>query len=368
MSEGADVLVVGAGVVGLAIARRLALDGAVVAVAEAADAPGTGISSRSSEVVHAGLYYPTGSLKARLCVAGRRALYPYCEARGVPYRRCGKLVVAVGATEVPALEALHEQARTNGVADVRWLDAHAARGLEPGVRCEAALWSPSTGIVDSHGLVRALASDLRTLGGALALRSPVGGARRRGRRWVAQVAGAPFECSTLIGSAGLGAWDLARTIDGMPAGAIPPRHLAKGTYFGLSGPAPFGHLVYPLPIVGGLGIHATLDLGGRVRFGPDVQWVEAEDYAPDPARAAAFYDAVRRYWPALPDGALVPDYAGIRPKLHGPGDARPDFRIDGPEVHGMEGLVCLFGIESPGLTAALAIAEEVAVRAARMPA
>lgn len=353
---------IGAGVVGLAVARALALRGHETLVLEAEDAIGTGTSSRNSEVIHAGIYYPPGSMKAELCVRGKHLLYAYCEARNIEHRRCGKLIVAAGEEEFAALERILAAARANGVTDLRWLDAAEAKAMEPALRCVTALLSPSTGIVDSHGLMLALQADLEDAGGMVVLRAPV----RRGRcgpRGILLEAGADepieLEARIVVNSAGLRAQSLARCIDGIPPPTIPASAYAKGNYYVLQGKAPFRHLVYPVPEPGGLGVHLTLDLAGQARFGPDVEWVEKLDYTVDPRRADRFYRAIRAYWPGLPDGALHPGYAGIRPKLGGPG-AATDFLIQGPRAHGVRGLINLYGIESPGLTAALAIAEEVA--------
>jgi L-2-hydroxyglutarate oxidase LhgO len=360
-----DCVVIGAGVVGLALARQLARAGREVVVLEAEDRIGTGISSRNSEVVHAGIYYPKDSLKARLCVAGNRALYAFCKAHGVNHRRCGKLIVATDPTQLAALRHLRDRAEANGVVDLQWLDEGEARRLESRLHCEAALLSPSTGIVDSHGLMRALCMEAESAGAAIVLKSPVRGGRRTRAGLEIEVGGA--EPMTLLAGrvyncAGLGAIALARAFEGIRPESLPPlpRQFAKGCYFSLSGAAPFSRLVYPIPSEGGLGVHLTLDLGGQARFGPDVQWVDREDYDVDPRRAEGFYAEVRRYWPALPDGALQPAYAGIRPKLHGPGEPAPDFLIQREDTHGLPGLVNLLGIESPGLTACLALAEEAA--------
>ncbi|HVZ74030.1 MAG TPA: NAD(P)/FAD-dependent oxidoreductase [Polyangia bacterium] len=363
-----DVAVIGAGVVGLATARALARAGRDVLVLEATAAIGTGVTARNSEVIHAGLYYATGSLKARLCVAGRRALYDYCAARGVGHRRLGKLVVAASDAEVATLDAYLAQGRANGVDDLRLLDGGEARALEPALTCAGALLSPSTGIVDVHGLVRALDADARAAGADVALAAPVVGGAVEGDGLTLRVGGsapATLRCRAVVDAAGLDAQAVARSIVGLDARTIPPRHLAKGHYFTLRGSSPFARLVYPVADAGGLGVHLTLDLAGQPRFGPDVAWVDAVDYAFDEARAPAFYAAVRRYWPALPDGALQPGYTGIRPKIVGPGAPAADFMIQGHESHDVPGLVCLYGIESPGLTASLAIADEVAQRLAR---
>lgn len=361
--ERVDCVVIGAGVVGLALARTLALRGREVVVLEAEDRIGTGISSRNSEVIHAGIYYPTGSLKARLCVAGNRALYAFCAARGVAHRRCGKLIVAKDAGEVEALTDILAQAQANGVADLQWLAAAEAQALEPRLRCAAALRSPSTGIIDSHGLMRALRQDAEEHGAAVVLKSPVLGGRATAAGLEVQVGGADpmtLLADRVYNTAGLGAQTVARGFEGITPDSVPGLHLAKGNYYSLSGAAPFSHLVYPVPSHGGLGVHLTLDLGGQARFGPDVEWLERENYDVDPRRADGFYAAIRTYWPDLAEGALQPAYAGIRPKLHGPGESAPDFLIQREAAHGVPGLVNLFGIESPGLTACLTLAEAVA--------
>ncbi|MBF0372000.1 MAG: NAD(P)/FAD-dependent oxidoreductase [Alphaproteobacteria bacterium] len=362
-SESIECAVIGAGVVGLAVARALALAGREVVVLEAADAIGTGISSRNSEVIHAGIYYPAGGLKARLCVAGRRALVPYCREHGVPHRMLGKLIVATSAAETELLPALMAKAAANGVDDLRLLSAAEARALEPDLACTAAVLSPSTGIVDSHALMLSYLGEAESRGASLALRAPVIGGRVADDGIHLDVGGAdPMElvCRAVVDSAGLGAWAVARSIKGVPPASIPPGHLCKGNYFALTGKRPFAHLVYPVPEAAGLGTHFTLDMGGQGRFGPDVEWVADEDYTVDARRADAFYGAIRRYWPGLPDDALVPAYAGIRPKLQAPGEPARDFLIEGPSQHGVPGWVALYGIESPGLTASPAIADMVA--------
>jgi L-2-hydroxyglutarate oxidase LhgO len=355
-----DVAVIGAGAVGLAIARALARDGHEVLVLEAADTFGTGASSRNSEVIHAGIYYPPGSLKARLCVEGRLRLYEFCARFGIAHRRCGKLLVAATSAQISRLAEIDATARSNGV-DLAALDRAGARSLEPQLACEAALHSPHTGILDTHAYLLALLGQAEAHGAACAYGSRVTHMEAGGDGVSIAVNGGPpaLLASLVVNAAGLGAPALARATEGFPADRIPRSYLAKGSYFALAGRSPFERLIYPLPEPGGLGVHLTLDLAGRARFGPDVQWIDAPDYAVDPQRAAAFYPAIRSYWPALPDGALRPAYAGIRPKICGPGEPAADFRIDGPEAHGAP-MVHLFGIESPGLTASLAIAEHVA--------
>lgn len=367
-----DAVVVGAGVVGLAVGRALARSGRETLVLERETAIGQGVSSRNSEVIHAGLYYPAGSLKARLCVRGKELLYAFCASHGVAHSRCGKLVVATDAAQLPGLQALQTKAAANGVHDLRWLSREEAQALEPALRCEAALLSPSTGIVDSHGLMLALQGDLEAAGGAVGLGSEVLGLRATPEGQVLRVRAGGEEMEVLAGlvvnAAGLWAPWLAARSEGLDAAHVPRAHYSKGCYFALAGRAPFGRLVYPLPQDAWLGVHLTLDLGGQARFGPDAQWLdnvadpEALDYQVDPARAEGFYADVRRYWPALPDGALQPAYSGVRPKIHGPGEPAPDFRIDGPAQHSVPGLVNLLGIESPGLTSSLAIADEVMAR------
>ncbi len=356
-------VVAGAGVVGLAIARHMARAGYEVVVLEAEGAIGTGTSSRNSEVIHAGIYYPTGSERAALCVAGRDMLYRFCAERGIEHRRTGKLIVATDPGQNPRLDAIAAQAAANGVDDLRRLTAAEARALEPELSCTAALLSPSTGIIDSHGLMLALQGEAEEHGAAIAFHSPLTAARITDDGIVLEVGGAEpstLQTGILINAAGHGAWGVARATQGLPEGRVPPRHLAKGNYFALGqGRSPFSRLVYPVPEDGGLGVHLTLDLGGQARFGPDVQWCDSLEYTVDPARGERFYDSIRRYWPGLPDGALVPAYCGIRPKLTGPGQPAADFVIQGPADHGIPGLVNLFGIESPGLTACLAFAARV---------
>ena len=362
-----DILVIGAGVVGLAVARTLALRGHETIVAEAAGGIGTGVSSRNSEVMHGGMYYPAGSLRARHCVEGRRRLVAFCESHGVAFRICGKLIVATADSEVSAIEGLCAKGRANGVEGLALLDRVEAVRLEPNLACEAALHSPETGIVDSHALMLALQGDIEDAGGVLALRTPVAGLARVGERWRVRFGrdGADtLDVDAVVNAAGLDAQDIARRTEGYPVEDVPRQVLAKGSYFGCLGKPAFARLIYPAPMDGGLGVHLTLDLAGRMRFGPDVEWIDAIDYQVDPGRADGFVAAIRRYWPGLPDGCLTPDYAGIRPKLTGPGEPARDFRIDGPAEHGFPGLVHLFGIESPGLTSALSLAEDVADRLA----
>ncbi|WP_336809833.1 NAD(P)/FAD-dependent oxidoreductase [Bosea sp. MMO-172] len=358
-----DCLVIGAGVVGLAVARELALAGREVVIAEATEGIGTQTSARNSEVIHAGIYYPPGSLKARVCVAGRELLYRYLGERGLPHKACGKLIVATSEAQKPALETIMTRAKASGVDTLRWLSSAEAKAMEPEVRCEIALLSPETGVVDSHALMLSLLGECEAAGGSLALNTPITGWRREADGFSVDFGGddpATYSVRTMVNSAGHGAPKLLGLLDGFPPEHVPVQHYAKGNYFALTGKQPFRHLVYPVPEAAGLGIHATIDMGGRVKFGPDVEWVEHDqDLVVDPARAEKFYAAIRTYWPALPDGALVADYAGIRPKLHGPSEPMPDFRIDGPEVHGVPDLVNLLGIESPGLTSSLAIAEMV---------
>ena len=357
-----ECVVIGAGVIGLAIARRLALAGREVIVLEAAEGIGTVTSSRNSEVIHAGIYYPAGSLMARMCVRGKRALYEYCGEHGIPHRNCGKLIVATTPNETTKLQSIRAHAEANGVADLQTLDAAAARALEPALNCDAALLSPSTGIIDSHAYMLALRGEAEDAGAAFAFHTPLLGARAHEGRIELDAGGntpMSLECRLLINAAGLGASAVARSINGMPIDLIPPAYLAKGNYFSCSARAPFSHLIYPVPEPGGLGVHLTLDMAGQARFGPDVEWVDTIDYAVDPARAERFYPAIRRYWPTLPDGALMPSYSGMRPKIVPPAIAVQDFLIQGPDDHGIGGLINLFGIESPGLTSSLAIADYV---------
>ena len=362
MSTRVDCVVIGAGVIGLACARVLARAGHEVLILEAADTFGTGISSRSSEVIHAGLYYPAGSLRARLCRPGRDALYAWCAERHIPHQRVGKLVVATSAAQLPVLDKISRQARDNGVTGLQRLDGAEARALEPALHCVGALLSPDTGIVDSHALMLSLLADAQAAGAVLATHAPVASMECGLDGHLLEVSGADpmrLHAKRVINAAGLGALPLARRTRGFPARLVPTARYARGNYFALQGRSPFTRLIYPVPESAGLGVHLTLDLGGQARFGPDVEWVDTPDYQVDPARAEAFYPAVRRYWPGLPDGALTPAYAGIRPKIHGPGEPAADFMLLGPASHGVPGLVQLFGIESPGLTSCLALADAV---------
>ena len=368
--EQVDAVVMGAGVVGLAVARSLALAGREVMVLESENAIGTGTSARNSEVIHAGIYYPAGSLKARLCVQGKQLLYAYCAERGVAHRQLGKLIVATSPEQVQALEGILSKAAANGVHDLQKLSAAEAIALEPALACEAALLSPSSGIVDSHGFMLALQGDMENAGGLLALLSPVQhiGLRQGTASHPMRVQtqdGTELACRVLVNAAGLSAVPMARAMAGLNPDLLPQAHYAKGNYFTLAGQAPFSHLIYPVPEAAGLGVHLTLDLGGQAKFGPDVQWVsDPADLQVDPSRGDAFYAEVRKYWPALADGALLPGYAGIRPKINAPSEASADFLIQGPAEHGVPGLVNLLGIESPGLTSSLAIAQEVGRRLA----
>ncbi|MBA4775108.1 MULTISPECIES: NAD(P)/FAD-dependent oxidoreductase [Agrobacterium] len=360
-----DAIIIGAGVIGLATARELAIRGLSAIILESGKEFGSATSSRNSEVIHAGLYYPTGSLKARLCVEGKERLYAFCQSHSVSHRRCGKLIVATRDEEVAMLAALREKGIANGCDDLELVDARQALLLEPALACVAALISPSTGIIDSHGYMLALLGDAQDHGAALALNAPFEKAEVIRDGFRIHVGGAEptsLTCRLLVNSAGLVAPMVARKIEGVPDEVIPQARFAKGSYFSLAGKSPFSRLIYPAPHTHGLGVHLTLDLAGQTRFGPDVEWVDTVDYAVDPRRMEGFGDAIRRYWPGLPDHALIPAYSGIRPKISGPDEPAMDFRIDGAETHGLAGLVNLFGIESPGLTASLAIAGEVAAR------
>jgi L-2-hydroxyglutarate oxidase LhgO len=362
--ESVDCVVVGAGAVGLACARALAMAGREVVIVESEDAFGTATSARNSEVIHAGIYYPTGSLRAELCVRGKALLYAFCASHGVNHRRCGKLIVAQDDAEHTQLKIIDARAHANGVPDLQWLTSEEAQVLEPQLRCRGALLSPSTGIVDSHGLMLALLGEAESHGAMLALRSPVERAVVASGGIELLVGGETatrLQARAVVNSAGHGAPVLAAATEGLAREHVPPRYFAKGCYFTLAGTAPFSRLVYPAPGESGhLGVHLTLDLGGQARFGPSFRWVDGLDYTVDESEVDHFYGEVRRYWPGLKDGALQPGYTGVRPKIRGPGEPAQDFRIEGPSAHGVPGLVNLFGIESPGLTASLAIAERVA--------
>lgn len=366
--EQVDVVVIGAGVVGLAVARALALAGREVVVLEQERLVGSHTSARNSEVIHAGIYYPTGSLKARLCVSGKQQLYRYCAERGVEHRRLGKIIVATRDDDLPALAKIREHAANNGVTDLQPLTAAEVHALEPKVTAVAGLFSPSTGIIDSHGLMTALRIDAEQRGATVALASPVLEGKVHERGIELSIGGEQATrvlCKTVVNSAGLWAPLVARKIAGIPAASVPEAYFAKGHYFTLAGKSPFKHLVYPVPVPGGLGTHVTLDLAGQVRFGPDVSWLEGVDYSFDASRVGSFYDSIRLYYPELADDALVPGYTGIRPKLGPAGSPNADFVVHGPSVHGVPGLVNLYGIESPGLTASLALADLVREELAR---
>ena len=355
-----DCVVAGAGVVGLAVARALALAGREVLVLDAAEGIGTETSSRNSEVIHAGIYYPAGSLMARACVAGKHALYAYCRERGIPHANCGKLIVATDAAEAERLGSIQARAAANGVPDLTLLSRAEALALEPALHCTAALLSPSTGIIDSHAFMLSLQGDAENAGAIFVFHAPVTGGRVTDQGIEITVGGAEpmaLRCRSFVNSAGLHAPKLARSLAGMPSQLIPREYFAKGNYFTLTGRNPFSRLIYPVPVPGGLGTHLTIDLGGQARFGPDVEWVDGLDYEVDPRRGDSFYAAIRRYWPDLRDGALAPGYSGIRPKIVPPGAPGQDFTLAGPRAHGVPGLLHMFGIESPGLTASLALAE-----------
>jgi L-2-hydroxyglutarate oxidase LhgO len=362
MSERVDCVVIGAGVVGLAAARELALAGREVIVLEAEESIGNHTSSRNSEVIHAGIYYPKDSLKARLCVQGKQLLYPYCRERGIPFDNCGKVLVAGSEAEIPAVLGYITRAEANGVHDLRRISLDELRHLEPAVSAVAAVFSPSTGIIDSHAFMLALQGDLESSGGAVAFLSPVLGGEVQDEGIALRVGGSePMEltCDVLVNSAGLSAPQIARSIAGVPQASIPPQYFAKGHYYTMSGKSPFRRLVYPVAGHGFLGVHVTVDLGGQARFGPDIEWIDRIDYSFNNAREPLFYQAIRQYYPALKDGALQPGYTGIRPKISGPQEPAADFVIQGLKEHGVAGLVNLYGIESPGLTASLAIGREV---------
>lgn len=363
MPEKIDCAVIGAGVVGLAVARKLAMSGREVVVLEAEEHFGIHTSSRNSEVMHAGIYYPTGSLKARLCFAGRNALYRYCTEHAVNHRRIGKVIVACDDSELAGLEKYRRQAEVNGCDDLRMLGADELAAIEPEVRCVAGFLSPSTGIIDAHGLMLAYLGDAEAHGGALALASPVLSGKVTADGVLLEVGGKEsmtLLCRSVVNSAGFNAQAVSRSMSGVPEATIPPTYYAIGHYYTLSGKAPFSRLIYPVARQDWLGVHVTIDLGGQVKFGPDFAWIDRIDYRFDASREQAFYTAIRRYYPGLKDGALQPGYTGIRPKIHGPGEPAPDFVIQGPRDHGVPGLVNLYGIESPGLTSSLTIADYVA--------
>jgi L-2-hydroxyglutarate oxidase LhgO len=361
-----DAMVVGAGAVGLSCGRALSKRGLTVLVLEAQNHIGQGVSSRNSEVIHGGLYYPTGSLKARLCVQGRRALYAYLDSHKIDYRKCGKLVVATTPDEIPLIEAVFQQATTNGVEGLEHLSGAQARALEPALNAHAAVLSPESGVFASHDYMLSLQGEIEDAGGSVVVATPLERAEPLpggGFRITAGgEGGASFTTQVLVTAPGLQAQAVAARIEGFPAARIPTGHFGKGVYFRLTGKAPFDRLIYPPPIPGALGTHYRKDLGGQAVFGPDLEYVETEDYSVDPSRADVFAAYIRRFWPGLPDGALTPDYAGIRPKLHGPGEPQPDFQLRGRDDHGINGLIALFGIESPGLTSSLAIGETVAAK------
>ena len=363
MTESVEGVVIGAGIVGLAVARALARAGHDILILEAARQIGTETSSRNSEVIHAGLHYPNGSLKARFCVRGRDLLYSYCAEHGVPHRRLGKLTVACTEPELATLEAIKRKAEGNGVGDLEWVEGDMARRMEPELRCLRAFHSPSTGIIDSHALMLAYLGDAEAASASLAVRAPVTGGRVTADGFHLEIGGdAPMalDCKLLVNSAGLSAPALARRIVGIPPATIPRDYYCRGVYFTLGGRAPFRRLIYPVPEHAGLGVHLTLDLAGQAKFGPDTEWIDGVDYTVDPRRGDKFYAAIRTYWPGLKDGALQPGYAGIRPKISGPGEPAADFVVQGAAAHGIRGLVNLYGIESPGLTSSLALAEHVA--------
>lgn len=356
-----DTVVIGAGVVGLAVARALALAGHEVFVLEASERFGEGLSSRNSEVIHAGIYYAKDSLKAHLCVQGRQRLYDYCRQHQVPHRKCGKWIVGVGDGQAPQLRDIRRRAADNGV-ELTLVEGGQVKAALPGLRVSAALHSPETGIIDSHQLMLSLLGDLETAGGQLICQAPVLSVESSDEGHLLKVGGTMpclVEARQVVNSAGLGAIPLARRWLGYPQALCPEQYYARGAYFSYSGRHPFTELIYPVPEPGGLGIHLTLDLAGQARFGPDVEWIERPDYSVDPARAAAFAHSVSQWWPDLDASRLAPAYAGVRPKLSGPGEAPADFDIQGPFHHGIHGLVHLFGIESPGLTACLAIGDYV---------
>ena len=362
--ERIEAVIVGAGVVGLACARALALAGRDVLVLERHDAIGTEVSARNSEVIHAGIYYPKRSVRAELCVAGRRQLYDYLESHQLPYRRCGKLIVASDEAQAEELGDIAARAQANGVNDLQEISGAEAMRLEPALKAASALLSPSTGILDAHAYMLSLRGEIEDRGGMIAFGANLNRAKANAEGFLLTVGEMQLQCRMLVNCAGLNAVSLARRIEGLDGAHIPTAWFAKGNYFTCAARAPFSRLIYPVPEAAGLGVHLTLDMGGQARFGPDVEWIEPEnadaiDYAVNPKRGDIFYDAIRRYWPGLPDGALTPAYAGVRPKIHGPDAPAADFLISGPQMHGIAGLINLFGIESPGLTSSLAIADRV---------
>ncbi|MCA8886836.1 MAG: NAD(P)/FAD-dependent oxidoreductase [Hyphomonadaceae bacterium] len=360
-----DAVVVGAGAVGLACGYQLAKAGDTVLVLESANRIGTGVSSRNSEVVHAGFYYPSGSLKAKFCVEGRRAIYQFLADHNVAFQKCGKLFVATEESEIPPIEKYYKQGQINGVENARWISGAEARLLEPQLRCVRAVEYLESGVMDAHGYMDALEGEIEAHHGTVVVNAPFLGATPSAEGYDIRVGGESamiVSAKKLIISAGLSAQRCSATIEGFPAERIPKQYLAKGNYFTISMKAPFARLIYPPPVPGALGTHYRRDLGGAARFGPDIEWVTEENYVVDPKRADEFYAAIRKFWPGLPDGALTADYAGIRPKIHAQNEPQPDFVLDGPAAHGMDGLMCLFGIESPGLTSSLAIGAEVAQR------
>ncbi|MBE7636831.1 FAD-dependent oxidoreductase [Sneathiella sp. P13V-1] len=359
MSDFVECVVIGAGVVGLAIARKLAKSGRDVVILEKNHHFGEETSSRNSEVIHAGIYYPKDSLKAKLCVAGKKMLYQYCDAHGVAYKNLGKLIVATNEDEISTLEQIKAKAEDNSVNDLKWLTKEEVFGLEPHLKCEKALLSPSTGIIDTHQYMLSLVGEIEANGGAIAYDTPFEAATICNDGFEVTAGGHTLKCRQLINSAGLFAQDVASNIKGLAEQFIPPRYLAKGNYFTMNAASPFKRLIYPVPQSASLGVHVTLDMAGQIRFGPDQEWVKELDYEVNPARGNSFYDAIRKYWPDLPDNSLIPAYSGIRPKIQSPTDPHMDFRIEGSDIHGIKGLVNLFGIESPGLTSSLAIAREV---------
>lgn len=360
MSHHIHSVVIGAGVVGLAVARQLALAGHETIILEREKMIGSGISARNSEVIHAGLYYPKDSLKARTCVAGRKLLYDYCHDHHVPHKQCGKLVVATDDSQLPQLEALYQAGVANGVEGLELLSRRDLAAREPSVSGHGALWCPVSGIVDSHALMLSLQGDFEGAGGVIAFQTmPERITIREGLFHIHSADGTVITATHLVNCAGLGAQEVAATIEGLAPSAIPPRYLAKGNYFTLARRAPFTHLVYPLPEPGGLGVHVTLDMAGQARFGPDVQWIDAENYAVDISRIPHFYQAIRRYWPDIREDDLQPGYVGIRPKITPPGAPAADFVIQDSTAHGIKGLINLYGIESPGLTASLSLAKSV---------